>query len=208
MPIRNKDDNFREVFDQLTMGRKSQRVSYDLNSGDIHQLSDEEIAAILRAADALIATGGRSMLSKILKGSKDKKLLAHELDQCPAYGYYKHLTLPEITKRVDWTIKQGYLEIEYSGQLPVLVFTPVGWAFERENYAEELLQKLTHLLKGEDYSFVLELKDRNREMILLLIEKIKATNNQAFIPLLQAWHDVDYKKMKAVLQNAITHLKK
>jgi hypothetical protein len=28
------------------------------------------------------------MLAKILKGSKDKKLLEHGLDKCPSYGYY------------------------------------------------------------------------------------------------------------------------
>ena len=33
-----------------------------------------DIKAILRAADELIGTGGRTMLSRILKGSKDKKV--------------------------------------------------------------------------------------------------------------------------------------
>jgi hypothetical protein len=42
------------------------------------------------------------MLSKILKGSKDKKLLEKGLDHCPSYGYYKHLSIEEITKIVDW----------------------------------------------------------------------------------------------------------
>ena len=152
------------------MSRKKARVRYELDSGDIKNLTDQEIKAILRAADMLIAAGGRSMLAKILKGSKDKKVLEHGLDQSPVYGYYRDFTLQEITNRIDWMIKKDYLKIEYSDRLPMLVFSENGWEIERETYAEELLQKLTYLLEGKDYSFVQELKDRNRGMIMLLIE--------------------------------------
>ena len=126
------------------------------------------------------------MLTKILKGSKDKKIIEHGLDECHVYGYYRELTLQEITNRIDWMIKKGYLEIEYRDRLPMLVFSEIGWEIERETYAEELHQKLVKLLEGKDYSFVQELKDGNREMILLLIEKIKLTGNARFILLLKA----------------------
>ena len=56
---------------------KRQRVQYELDTGDVKKLSEDEIVAILRAADELINTGGRSMLAKILKGSKDKKVLEY-----------------------------------------------------------------------------------------------------------------------------------
>jgi superfamily II DNA helicase RecQ len=187
------------------MGRK-RKVNYQLDTHGVKKLSDEEVTAILRAADELIATGGRSMLTKILKGSKEKKLLEYELDKCPGYGFYNHLSPPEITKRIDWMIKNGYLEITYSGRLPVIVFSRKGWEIEKETYTEELLQKLTDLLPGKDYSFVAELKDRNRGMIFLLIEKIKNTKNPEFIPLLRAWQFVDYKKVQVELQKAIDML--
>ncbi len=51
----------------------------------------------MRAADELIATGGRNMLVKILKGSKDKKVLDYGLQDCPAYGFYNGLTMEEIS---------------------------------------------------------------------------------------------------------------
>lgn len=134
------------------------------------------------------------MLAKILKGSKDKKVLAHDLDRCPVYGYYRKLTLQEITNRIDWMIEKGYLEIEYRDTLPMLVFSEIGWEIERETYVEELLQKLAKLLEGKDYSFVQELKDRNRGMILLLIEKINGTGNAKFIPILKAWKELEFRK--------------
>lgn len=190
------------------MSRKKQRVRYELDIGNIRYLSDDEIKAILRAADELIAVGGRSMLAKILKGSKDKKVLEHGLNQCPAYGYYRDLAPQEITNRIDWMIKNGYLEIEYRDRLPMLIFSEIGWEIERETYTEELLQKFKGLLDEKDFSYVHELKDRNRGMILLLIEKIKMTGNARFIPLLKAWKEIEYKKVQHEIQGVIDFLMK
>ena len=190
------------------MSRKKQRVRYELDSGDIRSLTIQEIKAILRAADELIATGGRSMLAKILKGSKDKKVLEHGLDQCPVYGYYRELTLQEITHRIDWMIKKGYLEIEYTDRLPMLVFSKIGWEIERETYAEELLRTFERLLEGRDYSFVQELKDRNRGMIILFLDKIKQTGNARYIPILKFWKEIEYKKVPAEIQKVIDYLLK
>jgi len=190
------------------MSRKKSRVRYELDSGDIRSLTIEEIKVILRAAEELIATGGRSMLAKILKGSKDKKVLEHGLDQCPVYGYYRELTLQEITHRIDWMIKKGYLEIEYTDRLPMLVFSKIGWEIERETYAKELLQTFERLLDGKDYSFVQELKDRNRGMIILFLEKIKQTGNARYIPILKAWKEIECKKVQAEIQRVIDYLLK
>jgi hypothetical protein len=101
---------------------------------------------------------------------------------------------------------QYIYNIEYSGRLPVIVFIQKGWKIEQETYAEELLQKLQNLLSGNDYSFVAGLKDRNRGMILLLIEEIKNTNKPEFILLLRAWQEIDYKKVRMALQETIDYL--
>lgn len=92
------------------MGRRP-RVQYSLDSGNIKKLPENEIKMILRAADELISTGGRNMLVKILKGSRDKKVLEHGLDKCPAYGFYHELTMEEISYRVDFMIEQDFLRI-------------------------------------------------------------------------------------------------
>lgn len=191
---------------QYGMSNRYSKFEFSLNSRGIKDLSFEEIKTILRAADELIAAGGRSLLSKILKGSKDKNVRKHGLDSCPVYGFYKWLPLPEITKRVDWMIENGYLEVDYAGKLPVIVFSAKGWEIERETYAEELFQKMQFLTNTGNYSFVAELKDRNRGMILLLIKKIKNTNNPQFIPLLRAWQFTEYKKVQAELERAIHFL--
>lgn len=68
--------------------------------------------------------------------------------------------------------------------------------------------ELAKLLEGKDYSFVQELKYRNRGMILLLIEKIKLTRYARFIPLLIVWMEIECKKVQAEIQRAIDYLMK
>jgi hypothetical protein len=62
------------------MSRKDRRVAYHLDAGGIKHLAHEEIVAILRGADDLIVQGGRTLLAKLLKGSRDKRIL--ELAAC------------------------------------------------------------------------------------------------------------------------------
>ncbi len=147
------------------------------------------------------------MLAKILKGSRDKKLLEMKYDENPVYSYYRNLTLAEITARIDRVIIDDYLMITYSYRLPVLLYTDAVWEIEKDTYAEELLDKLRNLLPSGDYSFVQELKDRDRQLILLLLEKIKMTGDRRFIPLLQSWADIEYKKVKKAINMIIAALR-
>ena len=73
------------------MSRKVRRVEFQVDPKGIRTLPFEEIRVILRGADDLIMRGGRSLLVKILKGSRAKEVLGRWLDQSPAYGFYKDL---------------------------------------------------------------------------------------------------------------------
>ena len=189
------------------MSRKAQRVPVHLDAQGILQLTPMEIAAILRGADEIIMTGGRNLLTKILKGSRDQKLLSHKLDQSPVYGYYQHLTLDEIQVRVDWMILHGYLAIEYSDRLPMLCYTPKGWEIERETYARELLAGFDKMITFDQTEWDMTyLKDRDRGMILLLLELVKATGNPKYIPLLQAWAEIDYRKVRERIGEVVAKL--
>ncbi|MEI2737153.1 MAG: RQC-minor-1 family DNA-binding protein, partial [Chitinophagaceae bacterium] len=189
------------------MSRKAQRVPVHLDAQGVLQLTPIEIAAILRGADEIIMTGGRNLLTKVLKGSRDQKLLSHELDKSPVYGYYKHLTLDEIQTRVDWMILHGYLAIEYSNRLPMLCYTPKGWEIERETYARELLAGFDKMIASGQTDFdMIYLKDRDRGMILLLLELVEATGNPKYIPLLQAWAEIDYRKVRERIGEVVAKL--
>jgi superfamily II DNA helicase RecQ len=190
------------------MGKKVKRVGYELDANGIKSLPDSEIKTILRGADDLIMSGGRAMLAKILAGSKDKKLLELELDHSPVYGAFKGISQKEILAKIDWLILHDYIEIEYNYRHPLLVFTEKGWNIEKETYADELLKKLIKAAENHTYEFVQTLKERNRGMILLLLDKIAESGNKELITLLKAWQKIEFKKVKEKIQEVIDELEK
>ena len=189
------------------MGKKIHRVPYHLDSKGVSDLPREELSVILRGADDLIMKGGRSLLSKVLKGSRQKRILELGLDESPVYGYYKDLHIDDVMARIDWVILNGYLNIAYDYRLPMLVYTDKGWEIERVTCAEELLNGFNDMLetprKEYDMSY---LKDKNRGMILLLLDKVEAAGDEKYIPLLEAWEQVDYKKVRKRIREVIANL--
>ena len=51
-----------------------------------------------------------------------------------------------------------------------------------------------------------ELKDKNREVMLLLLDKVQATRDSKYIRLLEAWAMIDYKKVKRRIGQVIREL--
>ena len=189
------------------MSRRSRPVRVELNARGLKEVPDDELHAILRGADGIIGRGGRSLLTKILRGSKSKAVLDHELDRSPVHGYFREISNEDTLARIDWAILNKYLRLEYSDRLPFLVFTDKGWEIAREIRANELLNDIDKaIIKGPPYSME-HLKDRDRGMILLLLDKIEASGNPRFVPPLRAWKKLDYKKVQTRINQVIQRLK-
>ncbi len=189
------------------MSRKTRRVGIDLDAKGLKEIPDAELKAVLRGADDIIGRGDRTLLTNILRGSRTKKVLERGLDQSPVYGYFHNLSDDDTLARIDWTILHGYLTIEYDGRLPLLVFTPKGWEIERDIYAIELLAGFDEIFRdGPPYQMEY-LKDRDRGMILLLLDKTAATEDVKYIPVLEAWQNVDYRKVRRRIGQVIHQLK-
>lgn len=110
--------------------------------------------------------------------------------------------------KIDWMIDHDFLAIEYFGRLPMIVFTERGWEIERDRRAEEFLAEWNKWLQeGRPIPDMNYLKDRNRKMILLFIKKVRETGETTYIPYLEAWKKIDYKKVQAEIQTTIKALK-
>ena len=189
------------------MAKISNRVSVNLDSKSVEKLPDSEIAAILRAADDLIMSGGRTLLAKVLKGSKDKKVLQLNLNDSPVYGFYTGLPMEDIQARIDWVILNGYLEIEYSHRLPLLVYTNKGWEIEKETYALELLSKLDRFIGEGNFNPELAfLKERNREVIMLMLDKIENSRCDRYLALLKHWKINEFRKVRVCIDEVVKTL--
>ena len=179
------------------MSKKVRRVPVVLDAGEIKVLAQEDIRMILRGADELISTGGRSMLAKILKGSKDKKIFEYKLNECPAYGYYQDMKLDDISKCIDWMIKKDYLRIEYDYRLPLLVFSEKGWQIEKETFAQELYQRMCLDVEEKKARVLFEMKEVNRQVVMCVLDKIEKDGTKEFLPYLEAWKMLEVKKVAA-----------
>lgn len=177
------------------MSKKVRRVPVSLDAGEIKDLPQEDIRMILRGADELISTGGRSMLTKILKGSKDKKIFEYKLNECPAYGYYQDMKLDDISKCIDWMIKKDYLRIEYDYRLPLLVFSEKGWQIEKETFAQEIYQRMCLDVKENKARVIFEMKEVNRQVVMRVLDKIEKDGTEEFLPYLEAWKMLEVKKV-------------
>ena len=179
------------------MSKKVRRVPVILDAGEIKDLPQEDIRMILRGADELISTGGRSMLAKILKGSKDKRIFEYKLNECPAYGYYQDMKLDDISKCIDWMIKKDYLRIEYDYRLPLLAFSEKGWQIEKETFAQELYQRMCLDVEEKKARVIFEMKEVNRQVVMCVLDKIEKEGTEEFLPYLEAWKMLEVKKVAA-----------
>ena len=179
------------------MSKKVRRVPVVLDAGEIKDLPQEDIQMILRGADELISTGGRSMLAKMLKGSKDKKIFEYKLNECPAYGYYQDMKLDDISKCIDWMIKEDYLRIEYDYRLPLLVFSEKGWQIEKETFAQELYQRMCLDVEEKKARVIFEMKEVNRQVVMCVLDKIEKDGTKEFLPYLEAWKMLEVRKVAA-----------
>ena len=118
--------------------RKQFRQEYRLDSGNIQRLDLSDIETIIRATEDLINEGGRNLLVKILRGSQAKVVLP-EFRKNPMYGKWSALSETEVAQRVDWCIQEEYLQIQYSGKLPLLAYGDSGIAIECRLIASEYL---------------------------------------------------------------------
>lgn len=179
------------------MGRKVHRVPVHLDSKGIGPLSEPEIALILRGADELIGSGGRTLLAKILKGSKEKRLLELELHESPAYGALRELSLEQITARIDWLIINRYLRIEYNYRLPILVYTPLGWEIEKETFAAEKLARLDRQLEeGDPDKTFAWLNDMNPQVMHRILDMITDSGDNKYIHALEQWAGNTRRKVR------------
>jgi hypothetical protein len=190
------------------MTRRNTRTPVHLHPAEIQELPFIEIRAILRGADPLIGSGGRTMLVKLLRGSREKKVLELGLDEVPVYGIFHDLSEEGVLEKIDWLITHHYLQYFYDGRLPLLEFAPAGWEIERQTYAEELFAKLTVAMESGNISLdMIFLKDRNREIIWLLLDILATRGDARYIPFLESWERIEYKKVRSHIRWAMQQIR-
>lgn len=187
------------------MTKKINRVQYTLSPCK-QDLTIEEVKTIIRGAEDVVYQGGRSLLVKILKGSKDKKIIELKLNENPSYSAFSNDTVENITSKIDWMIENDYLVVEYDYRLPLLAYEDKGLNIAKDLISNEYFEKIRKAVENNDFSFALNLKDKNRDTIFILLEKIRINGDNMFIPFLEFWKENEYKKVQARINCIISDL--
>ncbi|WP_419872134.1 DNA helicase RecQ [Candidatus Pristimantibacillus sp. PTI5] len=82
----------------------------------------EEAKMALSCVGRMKGRFGVTMAAKVLKGSRDKRLLEFGLDRLSTYGLMRHLPEKEIADWLYWLVSEGYLKLS-DGQYPVVSLT-------------------------------------------------------------------------------------
>ena len=159
-------------------------------------MSSEDLAIILHGADSVVHRGGRSQLVKLLKGSRDKKILELGLDTDESYGALSHFTLDGIARRVDWTIEKGYLDYYYEWRQPLLMFTDQGWELERPVAIEGMFRQFCRDVDEGEMRMAGRMADIKNDIQLDVIELIAQRCDERCLGHLEAWSGKTTKRIR------------
>ena len=183
--------------------RNVTRSPVHLDAAGIREVDEDELATILHAASSVVHQGGRKQLTLLLKGSRDKSLIYRGLDADESYGALSHLTLDEIAHRVDWTIKEGYLEYYYEWKQPLLAFTERGWEIERPRVVEGYYQQFVHDVETGEIAMAERMADVKGDMQRDVCGLIGERCDARAIPHLEAWSEHAFKRLRKKIAWAI-----
>ena len=200
--VQSKD--YKKFGDKVS--RKKRRPYKLTEQRDLIEPTQEEIDNILFAADYCVLSAGRTTVAKVLKGSKEKAILEHELNKNPSYGVFKEKKTEDLIKMIDWMIYHDYLDIEYDGRLPMIKFGYFGWEYFKRIYADDLYHQIETVEKGKEETLANDLKKLNREIILILLDTIQEKADPALIPFLELWRCVECKKLRKHLGRILREL--
>ncbi len=134
----------------------------DLCRGDFQQVDDalETCQKILSSVFRQDQNYGSSYTAAVLKGSKDKKVLANRHDQLSTYGLLKHESLSTIRHWLNQLVSQQFLT--KTAEYQQLRITDSGWQLLRGEVTPQLMRS-TEQSKSEKRRPVKNSQDANWE---------------------------------------------
>jgi hypothetical protein len=170
--------------------------------------AQEEIDAILMVTDAVIDQAGRSGVTLILNGSRSKKALEWEWDRLPDYGALRYLTADQITRKIDWCIRNKWLRLEHNRDgIPLLYHTEKGWERVKRLWVERLLGWFdAWQAEGNPQRVWPRMETINREIKFLLLEAIEGRQRRDLAEVLRTWFPHEIQAVRQAINHALQEM--
>ena len=197
--IESLDWEILEVVDR----RPGQNVSIEIEPAERLLPTSDEREWILRAASEIAAKGGRSQLALLLKGSKDKNLLKHNLQNSPAYGKLSFLTIEEIENRIDHLIRRKELLVEFFGDFPLILLSGAAWEHVRPWSNEQECRRTAASDDRMLNEILLQWRNRPRPEQFHLLDAVTSLDRESALRILRAWREVAGKEVRARIEEKL-----
>jgi hypothetical protein len=188
---------------EVVDSRSENMIEETVDPAENVPITAEEHDWILRGAWQVAASGGRTQLALLLKGSRNKDILKHGLDHSPIYGKLSFLTIEEIENRIDNLIRKGELRTEFFGKLPLILLTDESWERVR-SWAHRYECELASLADEKVLKEVVDKwRYRRREEQNHLLEAACSMDAEATARILRAWSQVAGKDMRSKIETKL-----
>lgn len=169
-------------------------------------LRQGDLIVILRAADDLNGRGGAEMLAEVLKGLRSPELRRMGLVDSPVFGAFQATDISHILERIQQAVSEGYLQIDPGAGTNRLKLTAAGQEIESQTLALEMLSDYEARLEAGLPFDPSELRFEDRAMLENLLDHIENSQDQKYVPLLEAWEPFENKKTRARIAQILKKL--
>ncbi|WP_430006130.1 DNA helicase RecQ [Metabacillus idriensis] len=106
---------------------------------------------------------GKTMISQVLTGSSNKKVIDFKFNELSTYGILKHQTAKEVSEFIDFLTSEQYISIT-GGQFPVLVVEEKGLEVLKGHLEVHRKEKMRIVESAENDGLFLQLKELRKQL--------------------------------------------
>jgi hypothetical protein len=179
-------------------------------TGPVDLLPEEE-RAIFSVLDVAVYSAGRTSVMMALRGSKAQKVERLGLVDVPGHGFFAGWSEEDVMAKIDTCFHRGWLRFDRTREgLPLIGYTDEGLVkakgYAMELWLKELRGQVAAVAAGKALKLSFSIKEspqRNHDTVFLLIERLAAEADAAWLPMLRAWAEVETKRVRARLREVI-----
>jgi superfamily II DNA helicase RecQ len=170
-------------------------------------LAQRNLVCVLRAADDLRGRGGPELLARVLKGEASSRLRKMGLEECPVYGIFAHMDMPQILARINLAMMEGYLKFDQVGDRFYVTLTEDGREVELDTLANEIIYEFDEILASNQPIDLSDLILLDRQTLDRVLSRLESNCDPKYIPILENWEIYENRKMRNRIDRLIEKLK-
>jgi ATP-dependent DNA helicase RecQ len=128
-----------------------------------HEVVTKEAQMVLSCMIRMGQRFGKTMISQVLTGSSNKKVMEFKFNELSTYGILKHRTAKEVSEFIDYLTSEQYISIT-GGQFPVLVVEEKGLEVLKGHLEVHRKEKMRIVEAAANDGLFMQLKELRKQL--------------------------------------------